>query len=177
MSAYIIRRLLYAIPILIGVNIFTFILFFFVNTPDDMARAHLGTKRVTAEQMAKWKRERDYHLPYFYNQGWRQIGVRQVSGEATSLEIMSQRAGHYRIRIIAPQPDIGDLALQLQATGGASVEAADTALVLDLEEPVYEQEFEVQLDGAADPSHTLKIAMEPSQDAPQAVASLEIRRI
>jgi peptide/nickel transport system permease protein len=175
MSAYIIRRLLYAIPILIGVNIFTFILFFFVNTPDDMARAHLGTKRVTAEQMAKWKRERDYHLPYFYNQGWRQIGVRQVSGEATSLEIMSQRAGHYRIRIIAPQPDIGDLALQLQATGGASVEAADTALVLDLEEPVYEQEFEVQLDGAADPSHTLKIAMEPSQDAPQAVAYLEIK--
>jgi peptide/nickel transport system permease protein len=175
MSAYIIRRLLYAIPILIGVNIFTFILFFFVNTPDDMARAHLGTKRVTAEQMAKWKRERDYHLPYFYNQGWRQIGVRQVSGEATSLEMMSQRAGHYRIRIIAPQPDIGDLALQLQATGGASVEAADTALVLDLEEPVYEQEFEVQLDGAADPSHTLKIAMEPSQDAPQAVAYLEIK--
>ena len=47
MGAYIIRRLLYAIPILIGVNIITFTLFFVVNSPDDMARVHLGVKRVT----------------------------------------------------------------------------------------------------------------------------------
>ena len=33
MIAYIIRRLLYAIPILIGVNVITFGLFFMVNTP------------------------------------------------------------------------------------------------------------------------------------------------
>ena len=42
MTAYIIRRFFYAIPILIGVNIITFLLFFVVNTPDDMARMHLG---------------------------------------------------------------------------------------------------------------------------------------
>lgn len=47
MLAYIIRRLLYAIPILVGVNLFTFALFFVVNTPDDMARMQLGVKRVT----------------------------------------------------------------------------------------------------------------------------------
>jgi hypothetical protein len=47
-SAYIIRRLLYAIPILIGVNLITFVLFFVVNSPDDMARMQLGDKRVTA---------------------------------------------------------------------------------------------------------------------------------
>jgi peptide/nickel transport system permease protein len=47
MLAYIIRRALYAIPILIGVNLITFALFFVVNTPDDMARMQLGTKRVT----------------------------------------------------------------------------------------------------------------------------------
>ena len=40
MIAYIMRRLLYAIPILIGVNIITFGLFFLVNTPDDMARIY-----------------------------------------------------------------------------------------------------------------------------------------
>ena len=34
MLAYIIRRLLYALPILVGVNILTFALFFMVNTPD-----------------------------------------------------------------------------------------------------------------------------------------------
>ncbi|MFX6540528.1 hypothetical protein ABTG54_20900, partial [Acinetobacter baumannii] len=49
MIAYIIRRLLYATPILIGVNLITFVLFFVVNSPDDMARMQLGAKRVTPE--------------------------------------------------------------------------------------------------------------------------------
>ena len=38
MLAYIIRRIAYAVPILIGVNLITFVLFFSVNKPDDMAR-------------------------------------------------------------------------------------------------------------------------------------------
>ena len=63
MMAYIIRRLLYAIPILIGVNLITFVLFFTVNTPDDMARMHLGMKRVTPEAIEKWKQERHYDKP------------------------------------------------------------------------------------------------------------------
>lgn len=67
MFAYIIRRALYAIPILIGVNIITFLLFFVVNTPDDMARMHLGMKRVTPEAVEAWKRERGYDKPYLYN--------------------------------------------------------------------------------------------------------------
>jgi peptide/nickel transport system permease protein len=67
MIAYIIRRILYAIPILIGVNLITFILFFTVNTPDDMARMHLGMKRVTDEAIMKWKEERDYDKPLVYN--------------------------------------------------------------------------------------------------------------
>ena len=67
MMAYIIRRLLYAIPILIGVNLITFVLFFTVNTPDDMARMHLGMKRVTPEAIEKWKQERHYDKPLVYN--------------------------------------------------------------------------------------------------------------
>ncbi len=67
MMAYIIRRILYAIPILIGVNIFTFVLFFVVNTPDDMARMHLGMKRVTSEAVENWKQERGYNRPLLYN--------------------------------------------------------------------------------------------------------------
>jgi peptide/nickel transport system permease protein len=55
MLAYLIRRLLYAIPILIGVNLLTFALFFVVNTPDDMARMQLGVKRVTPEPSRSWK--------------------------------------------------------------------------------------------------------------------------
>jgi len=38
MLNYIIRRCLYGVLILLGVNLFTFMLFFTVNTPDDMAR-------------------------------------------------------------------------------------------------------------------------------------------
>ena len=53
MFAYIVRRVLYAVPILIGVNLITFALFFIVNTPDDMARMQLGAKRVTPEAVEK----------------------------------------------------------------------------------------------------------------------------
>src|ERR1044071_3530948 len=63
MLAYIIRRVLYAIPILIGVNLITFLLFFVVNTPDDMARMQLGTKRVTPEAIEKWKVDHGYDKP------------------------------------------------------------------------------------------------------------------
>ena len=54
MIAYIIRRLLYAIPILIGVNLITFALFFIVNPPDQMARLHLGERHVTQEAIDKY---------------------------------------------------------------------------------------------------------------------------
>jgi peptide/nickel transport system permease protein len=67
MMAYIIRRILYAIPILIGVNIITFVLFFVVNTPDDMARMHLGVKRVTPQAIENWKEEMGYNRPLLYN--------------------------------------------------------------------------------------------------------------
>ena len=67
MIAYIVRRVLYAIPILIGVNLITFTLFFVVNTPDDMARMHLGVKRVTPEAIAAWKEDRGYDKPLVFN--------------------------------------------------------------------------------------------------------------
>ncbi len=67
MSAYILRRVLYAIPILIGVNLLTFLLFFVVSSPDDMARMHLGEKRVTDEAVQIWKQEHGYDRPLLYN--------------------------------------------------------------------------------------------------------------
>ena len=67
MLAYIVRRLLYAVPILMGVNLLTFALFFVVNTPDDMARMQLGVKRVTPEAIEKWKVERGYDKPLLVN--------------------------------------------------------------------------------------------------------------
>ncbi len=67
MAAYILRRMLYAIPILIGVNLLSFALFFLINTPDDIARMHLGQKHVKQLQIDDWKRERGYEKPLLIN--------------------------------------------------------------------------------------------------------------
>lgn len=67
MLGYIIRRVLYAIPILVGVNLITFALFFVVNTPDDMARMQLGNKRVSEQAIERWKAEHGYDRPLLWN--------------------------------------------------------------------------------------------------------------
>ncbi|NOQ77079.1 MAG: ABC transporter permease subunit [Methylococcaceae bacterium] len=68
MIQYILRRCLYALPILLGVNILTFVLFFVVNSPDDMARMQLGHKHVTEEAVQNWKHQQGYDLPLLWNQ-------------------------------------------------------------------------------------------------------------
>lgn len=67
MITYIFRRLMYGALILLGVNLFTFILFFAVNTPDDMARLAIGGQRVSADAIEKWKADRGYDKPLFIN--------------------------------------------------------------------------------------------------------------
>jgi peptide/nickel transport system permease protein len=64
---YLVRRLLYGVLILLGVNLVTFFLFFTVNTPDDMARLNIGGKRVTQELIDNWKLERGYDKPLYLN--------------------------------------------------------------------------------------------------------------
>ena len=67
MLNYLSRRVVYAVLVLLGVNLATFMLFFTVNTPDDMARLNLGGKRVTQESIDKWKSERGYDKPLYVN--------------------------------------------------------------------------------------------------------------
>ena len=67
MGAYIVRRIAYGALILLGVNLATFFLFFTVNTPDDMARLNIGGKRVNQEVIDKWKAERGYDKPLYFN--------------------------------------------------------------------------------------------------------------
>ena len=67
MIRHILRRFGYGLLVLIGVNLFTFLLFFSVNTPDDMARLNIGGKRVTQEQIEKWKVERGYDKPLYWD--------------------------------------------------------------------------------------------------------------
>lgn len=77
MIAYIMRRFLYSIPILIGVNILTFCLFFIVNSPNDMAMLHLGQKYVSQDSIEAWKKSRGYDLPLFVNV--KEQGVKQLT--------------------------------------------------------------------------------------------------
>ena len=67
MLRFVIRRLAYGVLILLGVNLLTFVLFFTINTPDDMARLNLGGKRVTQVAIEKWKAERGYDKPLYIN--------------------------------------------------------------------------------------------------------------
>ncbi|GAB6034213.1 ABC transporter permease [Galenea microaerophila] len=75
---YLLKRLFYAVPILIGVNLITFLLFFTVNTPDDMARVQLGAKQVTPQMIAAWKADHGYDKPLFLN------------GEASGLQAVTE---------------------------------------------------------------------------------------
>jgi len=67
MWGFALRRLAYGLAVLVGVNLFTFVLFFSVNTPDDMARLNIGGKRVTQEQIEQWKVERGYDKPLYFD--------------------------------------------------------------------------------------------------------------
>jgi len=77
MLAYIVRRIINAIPILIAVNVITFSLFFMVNTPDDMARMHLGQKHITQAAINRWKQQHNYDKPLFYNSA--DTGIKTVT--------------------------------------------------------------------------------------------------
>ncbi|SMF97046.1 peptide/nickel transport system permease protein [Methylomagnum ishizawai] len=92
MLHYILRRLLYAVPLLLGINLLTFLLFFVVNTPEDMARMHLGQKHVTPEAVQKWKRERGYDLPLFWND------QAQGGGQATQTIFYQKSLGLFLFR-------------------------------------------------------------------------------
>lgn len=67
MILFLLRKIAYGLLVLVGINLLTFVLFFQVNTPDDMARMQLGGKRVTAEAIDKWKAERGYDRPLYFN--------------------------------------------------------------------------------------------------------------
>jgi peptide/nickel transport system permease protein len=65
-ATYLIRRLLYAIPTVLGVVLITFALFFVVNTPEHMARRTLG-ERATDAKIEEWIQSHGYDQPLWYN--------------------------------------------------------------------------------------------------------------
>ena len=67
MARYLLGRVLYGVLVLLGVNLATFLLFFAVNTPDDMARLNIGGKRVNQQVIDQWKAERGYDKPLVFD--------------------------------------------------------------------------------------------------------------
>jgi len=63
MLRYIIRRVLYAIPILIGVSLLTFVLFYASSSPEQIARRNLSAKNPTHEQIVEWQKQHGYDKP------------------------------------------------------------------------------------------------------------------
>jgi len=66
MFKYFIRRLLYAIPIVLGVMVITFALFYLLQKPDIMARRILGPK-ASQQAVDNWIKQRGYDKPVFVN--------------------------------------------------------------------------------------------------------------
>jgi peptide/nickel transport system permease protein len=125
MIAYLVRRLLYAIPILIGVNLITFALFFVVNSPDDMARMQLGGKHVTPEAVARWKVERGYDKPLF------------VNGEAQGVSVLSEtifftKSARLFVGDFGRAEDGRDIAREIRTRMGPSLAIAVPTFILGL---------------------------------------------
>jgi peptide/nickel transport system permease protein len=66
MVAYLIRRLFFFVPIVFGVMLLTFVLFFVVQSPEAMARRVLGPK-ATPKAVENWLHNRGYDKPLLIN--------------------------------------------------------------------------------------------------------------
>jgi peptide/nickel transport system permease protein len=121
-TAYLVRRLLYSIPILFGVNVLTFALFFLVNSPDQMARKQLGEHRVTPDAVDKWKADRGYDQPLVWNSERPGIAAfRETVFFATSVKLFSFQFG---------QSDSGrDIGYDIRERMGPSLAIALPALL------------------------------------------------
>lgn len=63
MMSYLVRRLLYAIPILLGVTLATFVLFYAVTPPHRLARRNITSKNPTQQEIDDWLKQHGYDKP------------------------------------------------------------------------------------------------------------------
>lgn len=66
MFAYLVRRILFFVPIIFGVMLLTFVLFFVVQSPNATARRVLG-QRATPKAIENWLHNRGYDKPLLIN--------------------------------------------------------------------------------------------------------------
>lgn len=125
MVNYIIRRIGYGVLILIGVNIFTFMLFFTVNTPDDMARMNIGGKRVSQDAIEKWKVERGYDKPLFWNSA-------APGGQKLTKTIFYDRSVQLFALDFGPSDSGRDIGYEIRKRVGPSIALAVPTFILGI---------------------------------------------
>ncbi|MEO8279951.1 MAG: ABC transporter permease [Ideonella sp.] len=127
MLNFLLRRLVYAVLILVGVNLLTFFLFFTVNTPDDMARLNLGGKRVTQPAIEKWKSERGYDKPLYINSD------RQGSAVVTDTIFWDRSISLFALRFGRPDSEsAGDIGNEVASRMWVSLQMALPLFVLQV---------------------------------------------
>ena len=127
MLNFIFRRIGYGVLILLGVNLATFILFFTVNTPDDMARLNLGGKRVTQQAIDKWKAERGYDKPLYLN------AQKQGSEQVTDTIFWDRSVSLFALDFgRADSESAGDIGHEVGSRMGVSLQMALPLFVLQV---------------------------------------------
>ena len=127
MLSYLMRRVFYGVLVLLGVNLATFVLFFTVNTPDDMARLNLGGKRVTQEAIEKWKVERGYDKPLYVND------KAQGTAKLTETIFWERSVSLFALRFgRADGESAGDIGHEVGARMGVSLQMALPLFVLQV---------------------------------------------
>ena len=127
MWAYLSRRVVYAVLVLLGVNLATFILFFSIYTPDDMARLNLGGKRVTQLAIEKWKSERGYDKPLYFN------SQREAAEKVTDTVFWDRSASLFALKFgRADSESAGDIGAEVSARMVVSVQLALPLFVLQV---------------------------------------------
>lgn len=64
MLNYVLRRVLYAVPTLMGVLLITWVLFFNTATPEVIARRNLSSRAPTQKQIQSWIKDHGYDKPW-----------------------------------------------------------------------------------------------------------------
>ncbi len=127
MLAYLLRRIVYGVLILAGVNLATFALFFTVNTPDDMARLNLGGKRINQEAIEKWKAERGYDKPLYLN------SARQGTEKITDTIFWERSASLFALKFgRADGESAGDIGAEIGTRMKVSLQLALPLFVLQV---------------------------------------------
>jgi len=127
MFSYLVRRCLYGALILLGVNLLTFFLFFTVNTPDDMARLNIGGKHITQDLIDKWKVERGYDKPLYYND------AKQGAARITDTIFWDRSVSLFELRFGRSDAEsAGDIGPEVSRRMGVSVQLALPLFVLQV---------------------------------------------